>query len=435
MNPSYSVTCSYPNCLPIYPSTHLFTLQDPIYIASIIMFKTPTPRKMPVPDTRIVWPRTTSPENLQGNGWICNCNPRVPAPVRTSNTSKNRGKKFYSCVKGKGNLPCNFFLWVEEAQVVAAAAAPPTTPKYLQSLLSWPTPPSRHVAPSKTRSGTCYAAETTAPALPPSKAPAPAPSPSSSLAKRRRESSPSNEASEQKPSPHKHHRPNRVTKNPYSTNHPSRASTPKPPLPSTPSSRKAAGVTTGTWDHRSIAPPPSETDVDGCGSDNATVTPSLSPNPSPRRRLFTSGNGPTTPPRTAANTRTASRTPGSRTTPFYKGVLSSPGRGVRFDVRTAVSEFVRAEGIDLKGAGDKLWDILEREVKQKEGVCKGREIARTAHQRATAVIAGLNRRIAELEKEMNEVSAANLRSIVAIEDLETRLSNAGLESQASGNWY
>lgn len=50
-----------------------------------------------------------------------------------------------------------------------------------------------------------------------------------------------------------------------------------------------------------------------------------------------------------------------------------------------------------------------------------REIARSAHQRATDVIAGLRREIAELKKE-NEALAANVKPKVAIEELETRLS-------------
>ncbi|CUS13101.1 unnamed protein product [Tuber aestivum] len=363
----------------------------------------------------------------------------------------------YSCEKGKGRSSCDFFIWVEEAQmaeaakgysvdggkarvlrgteIAVAAVAAVTTPKPLkQSLLPWHTPPSKDTVSSRTRSSTCYAT-TAATSVSPPKALAPPHSPSPATGKRRRGSSPSSEVSEQKPSPHKQRRPNRVTKNPYSTNHPSRTSTPKPPPSSTLSSRKAAAVTTGTWDRRSIVPPPSETDADESSSDNdATVTLPFSPNhPRPRRRLFNSNCRPTTPPRTT-NTRAASRTPGSRTGSFYSGVLSSPARGVQLDVRMAVFELVHAEGIDLKGTGDRLWDILEREVKQKEGVCKGREIARTAHRRAMDMITGLNRRIAELEKERDEAKAANVKSKVAIEELETRLDNADLESRASSYW-
>ena len=51
-----------------------------------------------------------------------------------------------------------------------------------------------------------------------------------------------------------------------------------------------------------------------------------------------------------------------------------------------------------------------------------REIARLAHQRATDVITGLHRKIAELEKERDEAKAANVKPKVAIEELETRLS-------------
>jgi len=291
------------------------------------------------------------------------------------------GATVYACQRGRGRSPCGFFIWVDEAQAAEAVKGytfseskvrslrgAATTPKYLkQTLLPGAPPPSRYTTPGRTRSGACYTTVATTPV--PSKALAPPPPPS--RAKRRRESSPPNEVSEQKPGPCKLRRPNRATKNPYSTNNPSRASTPKPP-PSSTSSRKAAAVTTGAWDRRSIALPPSETDVDEYGSDNdTTVTPSLSPNPFPSRRLFIPDGGSTTPPRRAADTSVTPRTPGSRTGSFYRGVLSSPGRGVQFDVRAAVHQFVRTEGIDLKGAGDKLWDILEREVGQKEGVCKG----------------------------------------------------------------
>jgi len=284
----------------------------------------------------------------------------------------------YACRRDRGRSSCGFFIWVDEARAaevvkgytfneskVRSLRGAATTPKYLkQTLLPGAPPPSRYTAPGRTRSGTCYAA----PILP-SKALAPPPPPSRT--KRRRESSPPSEVSEQKPGPCKVRRPNRVTRNPYSSNSPSRASTPRPP-PSSTSSRKAATVTTGTWDRRSIAPPPSETEVDEYGSDNnATVTPSLSPNPSPRRRLFSTDGRPTTPPRRTADTRVTPRTPRSRTGSFYNGVLTSPGRGVQFDVRVAVDQLVRTEGIDLKGAEDKLWDILEREVGQKEGVCRG----------------------------------------------------------------
>ena len=51
-----------------------------------------------------------------------------------------------------------------------------------------------------------------------------------------------------------------------------------------------------------------------------------------------------------------------------------------------------------------------------------REIARLAHQRATDVIAGLNREIAGLKKDLDEARAANVKPKVAIEELETRLS-------------
>lgn len=51
-----------------------------------------------------------------------------------------------------------------------------------------------------------------------------------------------------------------------------------------------------------------------------------------------------------------------------------------------------------------------------------REIARSALQRATDVITGLHRKIAELEKELDEAKAANVKPKVAIEELETRLS-------------
>ena len=289
----------------------------------------------------------------------------------------------YACPKGRGAWPCDFFIWVTEAQTAEALKGctfndskvrplrgAATTPKHLkQTLLPGAPPPSRNIAPGRTRSGACYTRAATAPVLPP-KALAP-PSPPSRVKRRRESSPPSNEVSEQKPGPCKHRRPNRVTKNPYSTNNSSRVSTPKPP-PSSTSSRKAVAVTPGTWDRRSVAWPLSETDVDEDGSDNdATATPSLSPAPSPRRRLFNSNGEPTTPPRRAADTRTAPWTPRSRTDSFFSGALSSPGRGVQFDVRVAVSEFIRTEGIDLKGAGGKLWDILEREVGQKEGVCKG----------------------------------------------------------------
>ena len=287
----------------------------------------------------------------------------------------------YACPKGRGVLSCDFFIWATEAQEAEALKGytfneskvrplrgAATTPKYLkQTLLPGAPPPSRNIAPGRTRSGACYTRAATAPVLP-SKVLAP-PSPPSRVKRRRESSPPSNEVSEQKPGPCKHRRPNRVTKNPYSTNN-SRASTTKPP-PST-SSRKAVAVTPGTWDRRSVAWPLSETDGDEDGSDNdATATPSLSPAPSPRRRLFNSNGEPTTPPRRAADMRTTPWTPRSRTGSFFRGALSSPGRGVQFDVRKAVSEFVRTEGIDLKGAGGKLWDILEREVGQKEGVCKG----------------------------------------------------------------
>jgi len=288
----------------------------------------------------------------------------------------------YACPKGRGGSSCNFFIWVTEAQVAEASKGytfneskvrslrgAATTPKRLkQTLLPGAPPPSRNIAPGRTRSGACYTRVAAAPVLPP-KALAP-PSPPSRVKRRRESSPPSNEVSEQKPGPCKLRRPNRVTKNPYSTNN-SRASTPKPP-PSSTSSRKAVAVTRGTWDHRSVAWPLSETDVDEDGSDNnATVTPSLSPAPSPRRRLFNSNGEPTTPRRRAADMRTTPWTPRSRNGSFFSGALSTPGRGVQFDVREAVSEFIRTEGIDLKGAGGKLWDILEREVGQKEGVCKG----------------------------------------------------------------
>ncbi|RPB04072.1 hypothetical protein L873DRAFT_1799508 [Choiromyces venosus 120613-1] len=381
---------------------------------------------------------------------MCNCNPRVLAPERTSETAQNPGRKYFACQKQRGDSSrCKFFIWAEPAQAILAAkgynfggmkvraprgAQPPSaatavTPKKLRQskLSSW------HISSSKTRSGTSYNTVTASPVPPPPKALGPPALPTPTPTKRRRELSPSNEESGQKPSPHKIHRPNRVTNNRYSTNNPSRSNTPKPP-PSSSSKKIAVEVPVGTWDRRSIAPPPSETDADESGSGGDHDDNIFSPYSSPRRTLFPGKSEPSTPPRKGTiDTRAGSRTPGSRNNPYHSGTLSSPGRGVYFDVRTAVTQLIRTEGINLKGAEGKLWDILDREVKQKEGVCKGREIARTARERAMASITDLTRRIAMLEKERDEAMAANKRSRVTIEELETRLNNANLGSLRASN--
>ncbi|KAI0447759.1 hypothetical protein F4803DRAFT_497410 [Xylaria telfairii] len=49
--------------------------------------------------------------------WLCNCDPRLDAEVKTvKNSSKNHGKRFYSCPKyGKGNH-CDMFIFTDEAK-------------------------------------------------------------------------------------------------------------------------------------------------------------------------------------------------------------------------------------------------------------------------------------------------------------------------------
>ncbi|KAI0200186.1 hypothetical protein F4808DRAFT_429962 [Astrocystis sublimbata] len=72
---------------------------------------------MPPPSTPPSPPEKPKHGVFQNEKWLCNCDPRLDAVVKTvSKKSKNHGRRFYACPKyGQGNH-CDMFLFVEDAR-------------------------------------------------------------------------------------------------------------------------------------------------------------------------------------------------------------------------------------------------------------------------------------------------------------------------------
>uniref|UniRef100_A0A7E4VQF8 DNA topoisomerase n=1 Tax=Panagrellus redivivus TaxID=6233 RepID=A0A7E4VQF8_PANRE len=75
-------------------------------------YQSSRPPQAPGPRPVVQAPRNALPPPGNGNPnpIVCGCG--VPAPVRTANTSANRGRRFYGCAKQRDDPSrCNFFQW------------------------------------------------------------------------------------------------------------------------------------------------------------------------------------------------------------------------------------------------------------------------------------------------------------------------------------